>query len=64
VRGFRRRDEGHPRQLLDLARLHLHVLLPTLLVTPVAYSLLAEAEARSGLALFTRVWTRLRSSRA
>ena len=37
-------------------------LLPTLLVTPVAYSLFAEAEARSGLTLFTRVWTRLRSA--
>jgi HAE1 family hydrophobic/amphiphilic exporter-1 len=30
-------------------------LLPTLLVTPVAYSLLAETEARSGYAILARV---------
>jgi HAE1 family hydrophobic/amphiphilic exporter-1 len=38
-------------------------LLPTLLVTPVAYSLFAEAEARSGLALATRLWAGIRPHR-
>jgi HAE1 family hydrophobic/amphiphilic exporter-1 len=39
-------------------------LLPTLLVTPVAYSLFAEAEARSGFALVARLWAGVRSPRA
>jgi HAE1 family hydrophobic/amphiphilic exporter-1 len=39
-------------------------LLPTLLVTPVAYSLLAEAEARSGFALVARLWQGVRAPKA
>jgi hypothetical protein len=39
-------------------------LLPTLLVTPVAYSLLAEAEARSGFALVARLWHGVRAPKA
>jgi HAE1 family hydrophobic/amphiphilic exporter-1 len=39
-------------------------LLPTLLVTPVAYSLFAETEARSGYAILARVMPRLLGRRA
>jgi hydrophobe/amphiphile efflux-1 (HAE1) family protein len=38
-------------------------LLPTLLITPVAYSLFAEAEARSGFALVARLWAGVRTPR-
>jgi hydrophobic/amphiphilic exporter-1 (mainly G- bacteria), HAE1 family len=36
-------------------------LLPTLLITPVAYSLFAEAEARSGFAIVARWWAGVRA---
>jgi HAE1 family hydrophobic/amphiphilic exporter-1 len=38
-------------------------LLPTLLITPVAYSLFAEAEARSGFAVVARLWAGVRPPR-